>query len=92
MKIAPGAADKFAAAPPEAICAVLIYGPDGGLVRERADRVIAAIVEDPRDPFRVSELRADALRSDPALLLDEAGALSLTGGGQAKRSEEAKTQ
>jgi len=80
MKIAAGAAEKFVAAPPEAIRAVLIYGPDGGLVRERAGRVIAAIVDDPHDPFRVSELRPADLRDDPARLSDEAGALSLTGG------------
>ncbi len=80
MKIAAGAADKFVAAPPEAIRAVLIYGPDGGLVRERAGRVVAAIVDDPHDPFRVSELRPADLRDDPARLSDEACALALTGG------------
>jgi len=80
VKIGPGAADRFVAAPPETLRAVLVYGPDSGLVRERAGRVIAATVEDPTDPFRVTELPAEALRDDPARLADEAGALSLGGG------------
>lgn len=80
MKITAGAADRFVAAPPESLRAVLIYGPDSGLVRERAGRVIAATVDDPTDPFRVTELPAEALRDDPARLFDEAGALSLAGG------------
>lgn len=80
MKIGARAADRFVSAPPETVRAVLIYGPDGGLVRERASRLIAATVDDPADPFRVSELRGADLRDDPARLADEAGALSLTGG------------
>ena len=36
MKISPANAERFLAAPPEGTIAVLFYGPDNGLVRERA--------------------------------------------------------
>jgi len=80
MKIAAAAADRFAKAPPAAICAVLLYGPDAGLVRERGSHLINAVVDDPGDPFRVAELTAASLREDHTRLADEAAALSLTGG------------
>jgi DNA polymerase III subunit delta len=69
----------FLTAPDPAIRAVLVYGPDQGLVKERADRIAAAIVPD-RHPFRIAELQAGDLSSDPALLEDEARALSLIPG------------
>lgn len=80
MKINPASADRFAKAPPGEICAVLLYGPDAGLVRERATHLIGAIVDDPGDPFRVAELTVAALREDQSRLADEAAAMSLTGG------------
>jgi DNA polymerase-3 subunit delta len=69
--------------------AVLLYGPDGGLVRERADRITAAIVPDRNDPFRTAELAAETLASDPARLYDEAQALSLIPGRRVVRVREA---
>jgi DNA polymerase III subunit delta len=70
----------FLAAPDPALRAVLVYGPDAGLVRERADRIAVAVVPDRLDPFRVADLPADRLASDPARLDDEARALSLVPG------------
>lgn len=80
MKVSGAAADRFTKAPPEGICAVLLYGPDAGLVRERASNLIIAIVDDPGDPFRLTELTVSALRDDQTILADETAALSLTGG------------
>jgi len=80
VKIAPRQADGFAAAPDPAIRAVLVYGADQGLVRERADRLCRSVVEDLGDPFRVAELDGQALVKDAATLYDEAAALALTGG------------
>jgi DNA polymerase-3 subunit delta len=57
----------------------LIYGPDGGLVRERAQTLAKALVPDPEDPFAVTRLTEDDLKSDPAALADALAALSLTG-------------
>lgn len=80
MKIDARSADRFAAKPYPDIRAVLVYGPDEGLVKERADRLTASVVEDPRDPFRVAELSMSDLKDDPARLSDEAAALAFGGG------------
>src|SRR5262245_27650081 len=63
-----------------AVAAVLLYGPDAGLVRERADRLTALVAGDATDPFRVSEVTPDRLRDQPSLLSDEAAALTFGGG------------
>lgn len=66
---------------PDAACrAILVYGEDGGLVRERAEALARTVVEDLSDPFRVAELSGADLVDDPARLTDEAAALSFTGG------------
>ena len=80
MKLEPRRIDSFLAAPDPAIRACLVYGPDRGLVGERAARLACAIVPDPSDAFRVAVLAADALSSEPARLHDEAAQLSLMGG------------
>ncbi len=80
MKLAPRQIAGFLKKPDAAIRAVLIYGPDAGLVRERARALARTVVADAGDPFRISELAAAALASDPGRLADEAAALSFTGG------------
>jgi DNA polymerase-3 subunit delta len=89
MKLAPGRVSAFLDAPDPALRAVLVHGPDAGLVRERADRIAAAIVPDRHDPFRVTELAAETLLADPARLNDEAQALSLVPGRRLIRVREA---
>ena len=79
MKIAPAAADRFLAAPPDGLRACLFYGPDGGLARERADALGRRHVGDLGDAFRVSAVPPQALTEEPGLLADEAAQLSLTG-------------
>lgn len=73
-------ADAFLRRPDPAIRAVLVHGSDQGVVVERASALVRTVVEDPSDPFRVSEFSADDLEDDPARLQDEAQALSLLGG------------
>ena len=73
-------ADRFATRPPPGIAAVLFYGPDQGLVRERAEACAKSVVPDLTDPFRISEFSDGALESDPARLFDEAAAISMLGG------------
>jgi DNA polymerase-3 subunit delta len=89
MKLAGKAIDRFLAAPDPAIVAVAIYGPDEGLVRERAEHLVALVAIDPKDPFRVAELPASAVESDPARLADEADQLPMTGGRRVLRLREA---
>lgn len=80
MKIKPAQADAFARKPDPAVRAVLVYGPDRGLVRERVDALIGSVVDDPRDPFRVAELTAGRVVREPALIIDEAAAMAFGGG------------
>ena len=88
MKIT-GRADAFAAKPDAKIKAVLIYGPDAGLIRERLNTMTKAVAGSVDDPFRVAEFNADALSGDPARLSDEANALALTGGRRVVRIRDA---
>ena len=80
MKIASGRVEGFIKAPDPGARAVLVYGPDTGLVRERVDRLTAGVVPDRHDPFRIAELTPARLKEDPARLADEAAAIALTGG------------
>lgn len=89
MKIAAGQVDRFLKSPNPTTPVVLIYGPDEGLVRERVDQLIKTVLDDPKDPFRLSDLAADQIRSDPALLTDEARALCLMGGRRVVRVRQA---
>lgn len=89
MKLSGRRIEPFLARPDAAVRAVLIYGPNAGLVRERAERLVRSVIDDPKDPFRLSDLTGAALKSDPARLGDEAAALSLSGGRRVVRVREA---
>ena len=73
-------ADRFAASPPKHLRAALVYGPDAGLVQERAEKLLKSVVADLADPFNVADLSESTLLSDPARLADEAAAISMLGG------------
>jgi DNA polymerase-3 subunit delta len=92
MKIVGGRVESFLSRPDPALSAVLLYGPDEGLVRERALRLVGTVLADPKDPFGLTELSVDALRGEPALLADEARALCLTGGRRVVRLRQATDQ
>jgi DNA polymerase-3 subunit delta len=80
MKLQGAAIERFLGKPDPAVRAVVVYGGDEGLVRERAARLGKGVVPDLNDPFQVAVLTADAIAADPALLADEASAMSLMGG------------
>ncbi len=80
MEIKSHLADRFIARPPAGLVAALVYGPDQGMVRERAAALARSVVPDLNDPFRVAELDEAVLDADPARLWDEAAALSMIGG------------
>jgi DNA polymerase-3 subunit delta len=90
VKLQPRQVDSFLARPDPKIRAVLFYGPDSGLVRERAVRIAKTVVEDLGDPFRVAELSMAAIGGDPARLHDEMAAMALTGGRRLVRLVEAE--
>lgn len=89
MKIPAGRAESFTTNPDASVRAILIYGPDIGLVRERLNTLTRSVAGTTDDPFRVSEFAADQLREDPARLGDEAAALALTGGRRVVRVRDA---
>lgn len=60
--------------------AVLVYGPDTGLVQERAAMLGKQVVADLNDPFNAAHLTGEIISEDPARLSDEASAQSLMGG------------
>lgn len=80
MKLAFRDIEPFVKKPNPKVLAVLIYGPDEGLVRERMDILTRHIVSDPNDPFNVMDIEGGHLSDDPARLLDEAKSISMLGG------------
>src|SRR5690242_21716524 len=76
-------ADSFVARPSASQPIVLLYGPDAGLVRERAEKIIGSSVDDVNDPFALVRLEGDALASEPSRLAEEAHTVPLFGGKRA---------
>src|SRR3954464_7465758 len=77
--------DAFLKQPDPGRPIVLLYGPDAGLVRERADALMASAVDDPSDPFSLVRLDGDELSTGPSRLGDEAMTVPLFGGRRAIR-------
>lgn len=80
MKLAAREVAGFLKSPGPDRHAILIYGNDRGLVRERVETLAHRVVDDLGDPFRVTELQSADVRGDPARLADEVAAQSMTGG------------
>lgn len=80
MKVQARDADARVKNPDPSIKAYLIYGPDRGLTHERASTLVKSVLEDPDDPFALTQLTEEDLKSDPAALADAMAAMSLTGG------------
>ncbi|KQT20027.1 DNA polymerase III subunit delta [Methylobacterium sp. Leaf399] len=59
---------------------ILVYGPDTGMVFDRAKRLAEAFVADPADPFALVKIDGDTLAQDAGRLADEAGTVGLFGG------------
>jgi DNA polymerase-3 subunit delta len=77
--------DAFLARPDPGRPIILLYGPDTGLVRERAEALLASAVDDPNDPFSLVRLDGDELSAEPSRLVDEAMTVPLFGGRRAIR-------
>src|ERR1700750_2576722 len=75
--------DSFVARPDSARPVVLVFGPDAGLVRERAEALVRASVDDPKDPFQLARLDGDELAGEPTRLVEEANTIPLFGGRRA---------
>jgi DNA polymerase-3 subunit delta len=75
--------DAFVARPHTDRPIVLLCGPDAGLVHERAEKLIAASVDDPQDPFALVRIEGDTLAGEPSRLVEEAHTVPLFGGRRA---------
>ncbi len=89
MKITFRDIESFTQKPDPTARVILVYGPDDGLMRERAAIMGKTVVDDLSDPFNVVVLSTDILNNDPARLLDEANAMSMMGGQRLIRIEDA---
>ena len=69
--------DTWLSRPQPGVAIVLCYGPDRGLVSERAARFAKSTGLPLDDPFVVVKLDAATLEKDPGRLLDEAHAVAM---------------
>ncbi|WP_310621941.1 DNA polymerase III subunit delta [Flexibacterium corallicola] len=72
--------ERFVSNPPKSVNLILVYGPDRGLVNERAKQLINGVAKENDDPFSQVKLDASDLASDPNRLIDEALTIPLFGG------------
>jgi DNA polymerase-3 subunit delta len=84
MKLPPARVPAFLR-DPGACRAVLLYGDDAGMIRERAEAIVRQVAGSLDDPFRVTELAREDIRRLP----DEAAGLSLMGGRRVVRVRDA---
>ncbi len=75
-----GEIDGFIAKPATSVSLVLIYGPDAGLVSERASALVSHVAGENNDPFSLIKLDAADVAADPTRLMDEALTIPLFGG------------
>jgi DNA polymerase III subunit delta len=75
--------ENFVARPDPDKPIVLVFGPDAGLVGERAAALVSASVDDPSDPFGLALLEGDTLAEAPERLVEEAHTVPLFGGRRA---------
>lgn len=76
MKLAAREIEPFLRSPGKAAGA-LIYGQDGGLVRQRVAQLTDAFLGSHADPTATTELTIEQIKDDPARLSDELSAFSL---------------
>jgi DNA polymerase-3 subunit delta len=89
MKLAFAQINAFLQKPDPAVRVVLFYGPDTGLVRERADTLAKKTVPDINDPFSTASLSAASISEDQARLHDEMAAQAFGGGRRLVRIQQA---
>ncbi len=81
--IRPQEVERFLNAPDPSCRVVRFYGPDTGLVSERAGAFAARVIGGGDDPFALVKLDSAALSGDPGRLADEANTVPLFGGTRA---------
>src|SRR5579871_3844614 len=79
VAVKPSEVDSFVARPDPKRPVVLVFGPDSGLVSERANALIKSAVDDVNDPFALARLDGEDLSAEPTRLVDEAQTISMFG-------------
>lgn len=72
--------DRLVAAPERMPAIILVFGPEQGLVAERAQALVKASSSTTDDPFGLVRLDGADLVADPARLSDEARTIAMFGG------------
>lgn len=85
VAIAPREIEAYLAKPQSLHPVILLFGPDAGLVRERAEALVAVSVDDAKDPFALVRMDGDDLASEPSRLVEEAMSIPMFGGRRAVR-------
>jgi len=70
---------NFAQNPPANLAAVLVFGADYGLMKERVQTMAKTVVPDINDPFNVSDIDLETLEN-VSQIIDEANTVSMMGG------------
>ncbi len=81
--IKPSDADGYVSRPDPSRPVVLVYGPDAGLVHERAQALVNAFVDDPSDAFALIRIDGEDLSANPFRLVEEANTIPMFGGRRA---------
>lgn len=89
MKVRPADIERSLRNLDPEVAVYCFYGPDSGLAAERARGLVQQVVDDPQDPFLVSDLDSDGLRQSPGRLIEEAQAISMLGGRRVVRVRQA---
>jgi DNA polymerase-3 subunit delta len=80
VQVKPADADRLLSRPDPSVRVVLIHGSDEGLVAERGEALVKAVLGKAADPMAHLRLDSAAIADDPARLADEAHAIPLFGG------------
>jgi DNA polymerase-3 subunit delta len=75
--------DSYVSRPDPSRPVVLVYGPDAGLVHERAQTLARAFVDDPSDSFSLIRIDGDDLSGNPFRLVEEVNTVPMFGGRRA---------
>ena len=89
MKLSYRQIEPFVKNPDPQARVIVLYGPDAGLVSERAQIIGKTVIADLNDPFQVATLTGDQIAEEPVRLNDEAFAQSLMGGDRLLRIRDA---
>ena len=80
--VSSSSADAFIRHTPKDFRFFLVHGPDEGLAHERSRAIARNVLGGELDPLRLVRLEGDAVALDPGVLLDEAYAVPMFGGGR----------